>query len=108
MGRKTFGATATLSGGRSALGGDQCRTLLQARGMKCRTLLQARGMRKDILDFLGVYMLSKLCMYSAYNHDRRALPIKHVLLTRKCGFQKQRSELNTISDDKSEKETQFL
>ena len=97
MGRKTFGATATLSGGRSALGGDQC-----------RTLLQARGMRKDILDFLGVYMLSKRCMYSAYNHDRRALPIKHVLLTRKCGFQRQRSELNTISDDKSEKETQFL
>ena len=96
-------------------GGGQRRMMLQARGMKKtwgggqrRMMLQARGMKKDILDFLGVYMLSKRCMYSAYNHDRRALPIKHVLLTRKCGFQRQRSELNTISDDKSEKETQFL
>lgn len=63
---------------------------------------------KDILDFLGVYMLSKCCMYSAHKHDKRALPIKHILLTRKFGFQRERSELNRVSDDKSEKEMQFL
>ena len=47
-------------------------------------------------------------MYSAYNHDKRAFPVKHILLTRKSGFKWGRSELNSVSDDKSEKEKQFL
>ena len=70
--------------------------------------MQAGGIKKDIPDLFGVYMLSKCCMYSAYNRGRGARPIKHVLLTRTCGFQRRRSELKAISDDKSEKETQFL
>lgn len=70
--------------------------------------MQVGGIKKDIPDLFGVYMLSKRYMYSAYNRGRGALPIKHVLLMRKCCFQRRRSELKAISDDKSEKEMQFL